>query len=270
MPRRGKPEVEKIREGNRGGLGLFRWENIKEDKHREIYLGNTVKCAVGRWQKNKNLNWFNEQKMAGETQVELDEIAEIKRKETEAMMEALGMKKAEDAVINQQDMTKIVKNELPEQIVDEKIVVGAKKHRRTDEEREKRKRDRSRSKERKKRERSKSRERRKDRSRSRERTRGRSPERSRKKYSSEDFSPDRKKRDHSSEQRRERRSERSPEYRRPKDNSRERYRSPKRDRSSERKYRDHSPKRRQLEERPKRYRDYTPEERDRKHNEKRY
>ncbi|KAJ3262007.1 hypothetical protein HK103_003850 [Boothiomyces macroporosus] len=250
MPRRGKPEVEKIREGNRGGLGLFRWENIKEDKHREIYLGNTVKCAVGRWQKNKNLNWFNEQKVTGESQVELDEIAEIKRKETEAMMEALGLKKAEDTVINQQDMAKIVKNELPEQVVDEKIVVGAKRHKRTEE----RKRERSRSRERRK-DRSRSRERRRGRSGSRERKSGRSSDRSMKGHSSNDYSAERK-------YRAERRPDQSPDNRRERDVSRERSRSPRRDRSSERKYRDYSPSRKH--DRSKRYREYSPNERDRK------
>ncbi|KAJ3272973.1 hypothetical protein HDV01_004879 [Terramyces sp. JEL0728] len=249
MPRRGKPDVEKIREGNRGGLGLFRWDNIKEDKHREIYLGNTVKCAVGRWQKNKNLNWFNEQKVAGESQVELDEIAEIKRKETEAMMEALGMKKSEDAVINQQDMSKIVKNELPEQVVDEKIVVGAKKHRKA----ERKKRDRSRSKEQRHRGRSRSRERRKEGSRERY-------------VDQRNDSPEYRKRDYRDERGRSRSPKRgrsrSPRQGRSRSPRQGRSRSPRRERTAERKKR-HSPEGRKS-------RQYTPEERDRKYHEKRY
>ena len=45
-----------IRDGNRGGLGLFKWDSVKEDhKNKEHYLGSTIKAAFGRWQKNKSI-----------------------------------------------------------------------------------------------------------------------------------------------------------------------------------------------------------------------
>lgn len=40
-------------QGTRGGAGNFSWNAVKEDKHREYYLGHSVKAAAGRWQKNK-------------------------------------------------------------------------------------------------------------------------------------------------------------------------------------------------------------------------
>lgn len=34
----------------------FSWEDVKADKHRENYLGHSLKAPVGRWQKGKNLS----------------------------------------------------------------------------------------------------------------------------------------------------------------------------------------------------------------------
>jgi hypothetical protein len=47
-----------IREGNRGGLGLFKWDDIKQDQQKECYLGNSVKASTGRWQKHKSIPIF--------------------------------------------------------------------------------------------------------------------------------------------------------------------------------------------------------------------
>lgn len=80
---------EPIRDGNRGGLGLFKWESIKHDKDAEHYLGSSVKAAFGRWQNNKDLDWYHKEKSVG-VSLERDEIAEMKRLEAEAMAEALG------------------------------------------------------------------------------------------------------------------------------------------------------------------------------------
>jgi hypothetical protein len=43
-----------VREGNRGGLGLFKWDDIKQDVQKECYLGNSVKASSGRWQRHKS------------------------------------------------------------------------------------------------------------------------------------------------------------------------------------------------------------------------
>ena len=39
------------RPGARGGGDQFNWENVKNDKDREFYLGHSVKALAGRWQK---------------------------------------------------------------------------------------------------------------------------------------------------------------------------------------------------------------------------
>ncbi|KAJ3057090.1 hypothetical protein HK097_000554 [Rhizophlyctis rosea] len=77
------------RGGTRGGQGLFKWEEVKDDKHRENYLGHSLNAPVGRWQKNRDLNWYG--KANEQTQADVDaELAEIKRQEAEALAEALG------------------------------------------------------------------------------------------------------------------------------------------------------------------------------------
>jgi hypothetical protein len=32
-------------------IAEFNWDDVKADKHRENYLGHSVKAPVGRWQK---------------------------------------------------------------------------------------------------------------------------------------------------------------------------------------------------------------------------
>ncbi|KAK6144229.1 hypothetical protein DH2020_021049 [Rehmannia glutinosa] len=39
------------RGGVRGGRDQFSWDDVKVDKHRENYLGHSIKAPVGRWQK---------------------------------------------------------------------------------------------------------------------------------------------------------------------------------------------------------------------------
>lgn len=41
------------RPGARGGRGEFSWDNVKNDKDREYYLGHSVKALTGRWQKSE-------------------------------------------------------------------------------------------------------------------------------------------------------------------------------------------------------------------------
>ncbi|EJD55521.1 hypothetical protein AURDEDRAFT_155763 [Auricularia subglabra TFB-10046 SS5] len=82
-----------IRGGTRGGAAEFKWTDVSADKDRENYLGHSINAPTGRWQKNKDIHWYNRD----EKQSELDRLEEIRRiKEAEADILAiqLGFKPA--------------------------------------------------------------------------------------------------------------------------------------------------------------------------------
>ncbi|KAF8928544.1 hypothetical protein BGZ47_001538 [Haplosporangium gracile] len=85
------------RGGTRGGQDQFKWEDVKEDKHRENYLGNSLLAPVGRWQKGRDLTWYAKDNSGssdadGQLAKKQAEIQSIKDAEAEAMAEALGYK----------------------------------------------------------------------------------------------------------------------------------------------------------------------------------
>ncbi|KAL6535526.1 hypothetical protein OROMI_026900 [Orobanche minor] len=89
------------RGGVRGGRDQFSWDDVKVDKHRENFLGHSVKVPVGRWQKENR----DKKTLSAEMDAAKEEIKRIKEEEDQAMREALGLapKRANGAQGNRLD-----------------------------------------------------------------------------------------------------------------------------------------------------------------------
>ena len=53
------------------------------------YLGHSINAPTGRWQKNKDVHWYNRDKNADEAAQKAEEIRKIKELEAEALSAAL-------------------------------------------------------------------------------------------------------------------------------------------------------------------------------------
>jgi Multiple myeloma tumor-associated len=95
---------------------VFKWADVKTDKHRENYLGHSLSAPVGRWQKGeackrdhavlpvasraffcglgKDLTWWNRGKLNAMDAINAEkardeELARIRAQENDMLMEAL-------------------------------------------------------------------------------------------------------------------------------------------------------------------------------------
>ncbi|KAI8822951.1 kinase phosphorylation protein-domain-containing protein [Fimicolochytrium jonesii] len=117
------------RAGNRGGQGLFKWEDVKDDKYRENYLGHSLNAPVGRWQKNKDLTWYAKEEgdvnPANSDEALAAELAEIKRNETEALAEALGYssgaKRRDPNAVSRSEIKRLVKMDIEDDDVEREV-----------------------------------------------------------------------------------------------------------------------------------------------------
>uniref|UniRef100_A0A1A8SIB6 Chromosome 1 open reading frame 35 n=1 Tax=Nothobranchius rachovii TaxID=451742 RepID=A0A1A8SIB6_9TELE len=99
--------------GLRGGQDQFNWDDVKVDKHRENYLGNSLKAPVGRWQKGKDLTWYAKDKKTGKALSKAEELASVKAAEHEAMMAALGHKsiKRQPTGLTKEDLVEVCRRD---------------------------------------------------------------------------------------------------------------------------------------------------------------
>ncbi|CAJ1072461.1 multiple myeloma tumor-associated protein 2 [Xyrichtys novacula] len=99
--------------GVRGGQDQFNWDDVKVDKHRENYLGNSLMAPVGRWQKGKDLSWYSRDKKGAAALSREDELAAVKAAEQEALMAALGHKniKRQPTGLTKEDLADVYRRE---------------------------------------------------------------------------------------------------------------------------------------------------------------
>lgn len=90
------------RDGCRGAGGQFRWEDIKKDKHRMNYLGNSVK--VPHHAAEKSLYWYVKEQQAPTSGDLQNELKELKEKEDRLLgfylNKGFGAKLPEDLTTN--------------------------------------------------------------------------------------------------------------------------------------------------------------------------
>ncbi|KAL4450562.1 hypothetical protein ABPG77_000918 [Micractinium sp. CCAP 211/92] len=100
------------RGGTRGGRDQFSWDNVKSDKDREFFLGHSVKATTGRWQKGRDVFWYTREVDRNEADA-ASELAMVKQREQDLMMEALGVKpkapkQLKQAHLDKMDMQKLL------------------------------------------------------------------------------------------------------------------------------------------------------------------
>ncbi|KAF8633235.1 hypothetical protein AX15_001464 [Amanita polypyramis BW_CC] len=93
---------EPVRGGTRGGQAEFKWSDVAADKDREHYLGHSINAPTGRWQKNKDVHWYNRERKQTDSQ-RREEIQKVKALEADALAVALGFEPASKSTVQAKD-----------------------------------------------------------------------------------------------------------------------------------------------------------------------
>lgn len=89
-----EPMYHPTRGGTRGGAAEFSWDAVRQDKHREFYLGHSIQAPTGRWLHGRDVQWYNKDESKDEGEAadkRRQELLEVKRREMEEMDRRLGI-----------------------------------------------------------------------------------------------------------------------------------------------------------------------------------